>query len=146
MHLLAGVIHVQFFNPALEFGCDLGKAGFVEVHDSHRAHRAPDWTVDDHAGAQIHLLDRGRIDQDCGSLCARGVVLVNRRHIHAHAVLARGGADLARIHGGPVIFYFALASGRRRVGRPIQGSVDSIEPGDHLPDAPRLATRGRPCE
>ena len=116
-HQLARGIHVKFFNPTLEFGGHVAQRRLVVINDANSADDPAQRPARDGGGADIHVLNRHRINGDGLRLAAAACVFIHRHHVHAHAVLARRLPHLARHHRGFVVFDFALARRRSCAGR-----------------------------
>ena len=96
MHLNAGLIDVEPFDPAVDLAGHGGERRLVVVDEAHRPHRLGERPADYLVDPDAHvLLDHGVDPND-----PRGGPLagVDRHEIHAHRVHARLLVDLARDH------------------------------------------------
>ena len=62
IHQRAGGVHVKLFNPALVLRGHVRQRGFVVIHVGHRADHAAQRPAGDLGGADVHCLDRRRIN------------------------------------------------------------------------------------
>ena len=64
MHQLAGGVHVQFFDPALELGRHVRQRGFVEINRADGADGPAQRAARDFRCLDVHQLNRRRINGD----------------------------------------------------------------------------------